>query len=238
MKINTHKPVSATYLVFSMLGLALLAVLFFSIPSAYADALQSRLFGFSFILICVLGALAGVYPSKCLGKGSEVEDYLPGKMHSKDEAEASVAFRGHHPTCTSYSSHVIHLRGESYCAGCSGLAFGALVSALGTALYLLFSIHLDEVSTPIFWLGSAGVALGLLQYHLGADTASIHFLLNVLFVLGAFLILISVLGKGSTLLGFYFLGVLLYWIATRIVLSKTGHERTCNDCEKPCSQRF
>ncbi|HJX23002.1 MAG TPA: hypothetical protein VJ574_01155 [Candidatus Bathyarchaeia archaeon] len=150
-----------------------------------------------------------------------------------------MVFDGHHPSCGNFSSHVIYFKGRSYCAGCTGLVFGALISASGTALFIISGVQVGGYVTAIFLLGFAGVTLGQLQYNLHVDRALPHLLLNVAFVVGAFLIFLAVMGKGSALLGSYSLGLTVYWIVARILLSRTGHKRICNHCEtRPCSHQF
>jgi hypothetical protein len=238
--MTRYEVVSSTYLTFSFLGLALLTILTFSIPSSSSTtALQSQFFGLFFIAICVSGMLAGIYPSKCLGNSSKSGDAPPRKTGFENEADTNMVFKGHHPSCGSFSSHIVHFKGRSYCAGCTGLVFGALFSASGTALFLLSGVKVGGDVTAIFLLGFVGVTLGLLQYNLRVDRAMLHLLLNVAFVVGAFLIFLAVMGKGSTLLGSYSMGLTVYWIVARILLSRTGHKRICSHCEtRPCSYQF
>ena len=90
----------------------------------------------------------------------------------------------------------------------------------------------------IFWLGFIGVACGLLQYNLSnVNRGPVHFFLNVIFVLGAFLLLVGVNEiSGSSFLGVYLLTLIVYWIMARITLSQLEHRKICATCNsKLCS---
>jgi hypothetical protein len=91
----------------------------------------------------------------------------------------------------------------------------------------------------MFWSGLAGVAIGLLQYELFTNKASLHFLLNVIFVVGAFLLLVGVSEMNSSLsLGIYFLLVILFLINVRSTLSRLEHEKKCATCNvEDCSMK-
>jgi hypothetical protein len=109
----------------------------------------------------------------------------------------------------------------------------------GTALY----VFLQDLSTQLvavsFWAGLAGVTVGLLQYELFVERASLHFLLNVIFVVGAFLLLIGVNEMNSSLsLGIYFLIVILFLINVRSTLSRLEHGKKCAICNaEDCSMK-
>jgi len=59
----------------------------------------------------------------------------------------------------------------------------------------------------------------------------VHFILNVLLVVGSFFILIGVIEtNGTVLVEMYFLVTTMYWILARIVLSDLEHQRICKMC--------
>jgi hypothetical protein len=141
---------------------------------------------------------------------------------------------GHHPTCGQFSTHVINVRGRTYCAGCSGLLTGALTAIGGSIAYSAAAFRFEGEAISIFYLGSVMVLLGLLQYAKPFMTkGSIHFALNTLFVIGTFFLLVSVIEiNGGLSIEMYLLAITLYWILIRILLSDREHERICVECEQ------
>jgi hypothetical protein len=148
-----------------------------------------------------------------------------------------ISYRGHHPTCGSFSSHVIQIGGKIYCAGCAGLVVGALIALAGTAYYFFLQDLSAQFVAISFWAGLVGVTLGLLQYELFVNKASLHFLLNIIFVVGALLLLVGVNEmNGSLSLSIYFLLVILFLISVRSTLSRLEHEKKCSICKaEDCS---
>jgi hypothetical protein len=130
--------------------------------------------------------------------------------------------------------------GAVYCAGCTGLFVGAVIALAGSTLYFFLGVALPN-TLVVFWLGFAGVALGLLQHPLYAFFKTKHgvvrVLVNIGFVVGAFLLLCSVTElTGNLLLEVYLLVAILYWIFTRIALSRRSHEGICTACgDRSCT---
>ncbi len=231
-KLNRYRLVSFAYTGTSLLGLFILASLAFS-TSAYTATLAFRK-QFTFLVfgaICILGAIAGIYPSKC----SRVSYVGVHSDHASEEARKSAAekvtvFKGHHPTCGNFSSHVLELRGKTYCAGCGGLIIGATASLFGALLFIVFGLNVGEAGRLAFGLGFMGVTCGLLQYNLPVNRGAFHFCLNSLFVLGAFLLLIGISEVDSIVLDLYFLTLVTYWIIARVMISRLNHRQTCAGC--------
>jgi len=143
-----------------------------------------------------------------------------------------ISYRGHHPTCGNFSSHVIQIGGKIYCAGCAGLVVGAVIALAGTASYFFLQDFSAQLVAAFFWAGLAGVTVGLLQYELFVNKAFLHFLLNIIFVVGALLLLIGVNEmNGSLSLSIYFLLVILFLVNVRSTLSRLEHEKRCSICK-------
>lgn len=231
-RMTRYKLVSIAYLGVSLLGLCLLAVLVSSTPISSSNLTFRTHLTFScFGAICILGIIAGIYPSKC----SSVRHFRSIKKNvsqidREDSDKKAVVLSGHHPTCETFSSHVILFRGKTYCAGCTGLVAGAIASLFGILLYFLVGLNITESGKFIFYMGFVGVACGLLQYELPVNKGIVHFLLNIIFVLGAFFLLISVSEANSVGLDLYFLALTVYWIVTRIIMSRLEHLRMCATC--------
>jgi hypothetical protein len=129
---------------------------------------------------------------------------------------------------------VVHIGGAVYCAGCTGLVLGAAIALVGSTLHFFLGVPLTY-ALVVFWLGFAGVALGLLQHPLYAVSKPRHgvvrVFVNIGFVVGAFLLLASLAGlTNNLLLEVYLLLAIVYWIFTRIAMSRRAHSRICTLC--------
>jgi len=224
---------SLMFTIVSLLGLCLLAV--FTFYSKMPPSQQQKPWiGLGFITICALGILAGVFPSRCssvLHQRKSVNKN-PAVEKKADNGETVVTVKGHHPDCGNFNAHTFQFGDKIYCAGCMGLVTGATFAILGTLAYFFFGLNIQGLGVLVFWSGFFGVFLGLLQYmKFFVTRAFIHFILNVVFVLGTFLLLLGVAEvNGSVSLESYFLGLTLYWILIRILLSQWEHKKTCTSC--------
>ncbi|MEM0314285.1 MAG: hypothetical protein QXQ41_07035, partial [Candidatus Bathyarchaeia archaeon] len=80
--------------------------------------------------------------------------------------------------------------------------------------------------------GQIGVALGLFQFKF---RNFMRLALNAIFVIACFLILAGADSvAGNLLLDLYIFGLILYWLFTRIMLSKWDHTRICRKCGFSC----
>jgi len=230
----THKVLPFFYLGISLCGLSILVVLtLFAQPPAASFPLQKSLTVIFFITICFLGILAGIYPTSCLNifniKEIHSNTYSP---NPNSTAETKINIVGHHPTCGKFSNHVIRFNNKIYCAGCTGLVTGAIISILGSLIYLFF-IPIDKnVHFTLFWLGFALVILGLTQHNLyNLGRSSLHLFLNIIFPVGALFLVIGVNELvNNFFLDLFLLAFVIYWISTRIILSKAEHRRICAAC--------
>jgi len=223
---------SLCYIGLSLFGLGILAFLTFTFKASVRNfPLQRELTGSIFAAICLQGIVVGVTPSSCSrilhlrGRGND-----PEKTGQKD-LRATLKFRGHHPTCGNFSAHVLQVRGKTYCAGCSGLVTGAIISLTGNFLYFFAGLNFGGAGFFVFGVGSVGVVFGLLQHHIFKGRGASRFFSNVIFASGAFLILVGVNElTGSLLLECYLFTLIIYWIITRIMLSKLEHNKICAAC--------
>ena len=224
------------FLGISLLGLVLVAVLTFNTqPSEVITPRQRFAVGLVFGSICFLGIMAGVFPSRC-SRIFHFQEERGSRLVSREKSGSVrteyIAFEGHHPDCEDFSAHVFRIGDKKYCAGCTGLVAGAVFSFFGSLIFFSTEIVLGNVGVLVFWLGFVGVVLGLLQHSLSRNWGSgVHLLLNATFVLGAFLLLVGIDAiKGDMFLEGYFLVLTLYWILTRIFLSRQEHRRICRAC--------
>jgi len=213
-------------------GLFLLVLATFMTPVSMTQIpFQKQLVGSFFEIICLLGIVAGVSPSRCLAFLFWRSHRSPLK-YPDDAMRTELAFRGHHPSCTHFSAHILQLGDKTYCAGCAGMVVGAIIALFGSAVYSFAGFQVGENATILFWLGFLGVACGFLQFYLfDLKSRTIRIFLNTSFVLGAFLLLIGIDGKtGNLVLESYLLTLIVYWIVTRITLSKRRHREICAAC--------
>ncbi|MHA2387069.1 MAG: hypothetical protein ACXAEE_12740 [Candidatus Thorarchaeota archaeon] len=219
----------------SLLGLGLvplMAVRSIMTPSVIES--QSLVVGFSFITICLLGGIAGIRPSTCsvsLSPDSKQDDReMSQELLSRKES----ARRGHHYPCEDFSTHVLKIGDSVFCAGCTGLSTGAALAIIGSFFYFIIGVPLVYAEF-VFWMGFIGVVIGIIQHNiyrvLGNPGGAFRFLLNVIFVSGAFLLLAGTDQlAGNITINSYILLVVLFWIYTRIVMSKSEHQRICSQC--------
>ena len=222
----------------SLLLIAILAALALTTQPENAQAQKGNVSA-AFGAICILGIAAGTSPSRCNQLFMHFQTDKPTRIEQGDTSQKKreISYRGHHPTCGSFSSHVIQIGGRIYCAGCAGLVVGAVIALAGTALYVFLQDLSTQLVSVFFWAGLVGVTLGLLQYELFVNKAPVHFLLNVVFVVAALLLLVGVNEMNSSLsLSIYFLLVILFLISVRSTLSRLEHEKKCAICKaEDCS---
>ena len=227
---RTRYSLSLAYVSVALSGLFLLAWLTLNPPILISKTpFHKQVIGLIFTAICLFGIILGISPSRF----SRIT-HIRSQKKKDDEAgrgNSRSAYKGHHPVCGNFSSHVLTIRGKPRCAGCTGLVIGAIISLLGSLLYFFLDFRVGETATLVFWLGFGSVVCGLLQYHILMKQSLVHFLVNVVFVFGAFLLLVGVSELASSpVLEAYLFALMIYWIITRIMLSQREHEKICAAC--------
>jgi hypothetical protein len=174
-----------------------------------------------FASICVLGIIAGLSPSWC-------------SFSSKSERRGNDGAAGHHPDCGYFTGHTVRIGQKVFCAGCSGLVLGASLALIG-----LVSGGYPFVVPVGFWFGVLLVGLGLAQHYIDLGSAWLHLVLNIVFVMGAWLMFEAIqLMNLSFLVSAYFLMVTVFWIFARIRMSQWFHVGVCRGCSTKCMLRF
>jgi len=236
------KSLSFWFQVFSFIALVLIPLIVVrTMMTSPGVVSQPQFLGLTFIIICVLGAIAGVRPSSFSRSGSHKSRQKEGNdSQDHDRLEQKPILRGHHYSCDSFSDHVLRIGSNVYCAGCTGLTTGAIIAILGSLVYFFLGVTiLDEL--VVFWVGFSGVFIGLVQHRiyrsLSIKNGFFRFVLNVIFVVGAFLVLVGADRiTGDLTVDLYIVCAILLWILTRIVMSKGEHERICKRCDdETCS---
>jgi hypothetical protein len=235
MKAQKVEPASIniTFLiVVSVFGL-LSSIFFVFHPASIKDNFPFRnlVAGSALSIICISGIFAALFPSSCkaipkIWKSNKNVD-LP-EVHE-------TTLRAHHPLCDNYSAHILSIGEMKFCATCSGLLIGATFVLLGTALCFFGNLRIGEPSTLV-WVGTAGVTLGLLQPAFPKFSNGLtRFLASVLFVVGTFLLLVSINEATKNIsIDLFFIAVSLLWILTKIALSQRDHQNICSLCTKRC----
>jgi hypothetical protein len=185
---------------------------------------RKPLIGSIFSLICISGILAALFPKQC----SQTFHFQKGNMNLSSH---KVNTTSHHPDCGRFSAHTIRIGSHTLCAACTGLLLGALVALVGTASYFFSDANLEVGFTGVL-IGAVGIVLGFLQLKF---RGFIRLILNMFFVVGAFLILVGIDQlTESVFVDFFLVALVAFWILTRIQLSQWDHWKICSSCESQC----
>lgn len=231
----TRYPNVAYFMIFalgvSLFSLFILLMLASHPPAIYESFLwQKPMVGLIFSLICVLGMFAAVFPSKCSG-----DNHLRRRDEKISSDTVTITLVGHHLDCSEFSSHVIDIHNRKLCAACTGLFIGASISLIGAIIYYFFGWNIGGSGLTMVYVGTVGVILGFLQLRFRGFC---RLALNILFVLGAFLILTGMdVRTQSLLIDLFVLFLVVFWIWTRIILSRWDHWRICTECKLKCKYK-
>jgi len=213
----------------SIFGLFVVLILAVNPPIIYESFFWRKpLVGSVFSLICILGIFAALFPNQCSQAFHFRKENVNLNLHRNHATS-------HHPDCEKFSAHVIHISSHTLCAACTGLLLGAVIALVGTAFYFFGGWHIEDAGFPAVLIGVTGTFLGFFQLKF---RSFIRMILNVFFVLGAFLILVGIDTIIESLFVDFFLSALTaFWILTRIQLSRWDHWRICSSCKSPCEVR-
>ncbi len=224
------KAVMSFAVVVSVFGLGFTSVAILSMPP-FPDSFAHRkpLIGAAFAAICILGALAVLFPKQCsAGLPLSNGKLEPNAVEMGLNSCTSSRRRGHHPDCGRYDDHVITLDSRCLCAACTGLFVGAMIALSGVLLYFFLNLSVRGFSMPLVLLGQAGIVAGLVQFKF---KRYIRASANSFFVVAALLILAGVdEALGSTFIDLYCVLLIVFWLFTRILISSWDHERICREC--------
>jgi hypothetical protein len=241
MQIASGRIQSFYYIGMSLAGLSLLTMLsiYSQIPTTDFP-FRRQLVISVFILTCLLGIIAGASPSTCFNMLYIKKSRKPNSYNSNGSSriQRKVDYVGHHPVCSSFSSHTMSFGKSVYCVGCTGLIIGATISIIGSLIYVLVDPNFGRASQLIFWTGFVWVWLGLIQHNISVlGGVLVHLLLNIVFVVGAFFLLVAIdVINGNFVLELYLFGLIFFWIFARTKLSQLEHGRICASCGlKDCS---
>jgi hypothetical protein len=211
----------------SMFGLLFTLLLVVSPPIIHQSlSWRKPLIGSVFILICTLGILATLLPKRC----SQAFHFQRG---TSSLALSRIRIASHHPDCGKFSAHVLRIDGHTFCAACTGLLSGGIISILGALVYFLVGWPFVLAPFAVALIGITAVFLGFFQLKFRGILRSV---LNAFFVFGALLILVGVDElSGGLFVDFLLESFIAFWIFTRIQLSQWDHQRICKNCEFHCN---
>lgn len=164
MKTLTNSEPSRFFLLFlvavSVFGLTIAPLLLLQ-PNLQADQSPMRrpLIGAIYCIVCIVGVVAVFYPGKCRMMFKKPND----STDNKNPSASAVPFKGHHPDCEEFSANRITIRGSVFCAACSGLLVGAIVSILVAVLFSLGFLGFGTVSLWVLAAGEVLMLVGLVQ---------------------------------------------------------------------------
>lgn len=201
--------------------------------SLYPPALKENfiwrkpLIGSIFTLICISGIVTVFYPEKC-SEALSLPKIKAAKSFANED-NIPIALKGHHPDCAKFSPHIIYVKGKAFCAACTGLLLGALVAITGTALYFFAGWTLGQSSSLFVWAGQAGIVFGFVQFKFKGYA---RLAMNALFAVGAFLVLVGIdMVAENIFIDLFLVGLIAFWLFTRILISKWNNWRICFSCE-------
>jgi len=227
----------------SLIGLVLALMLLLYTPTSQDFPWRRPIVGSTYASICVLGAIAVFFPKKCSQtlnpKSWKTALTTTNGASQPEERKTTTLFgfkltHGHHPNCESFRDHEFQIGNKTFCAGCTGLLIGALISLVTVSAYFLSPVQLDIV-IPLIGLGFITVLAGLLTPTLITGRSTIRLAMNALLILG----MSSILVGTDTLLrsiqiDLYLISLDVVWLTTRISLSQISHERICTYCTRKC----
>lgn len=234
-----------------LVSVSLFGLLLVTLPAVFPLPIQEDLqwrkplIGSVFGLICSLGIIAVFFPGHC--STTFRSDNTENRKHAV-LTEGNTAFHttstifglkithGHHPTCEGFTAHEFQIGKKTFCTACMGLLLGALITLFGVAAYFFRGWNIGQNISLLLISGVLSVGLGLSQYmFFDIRWRLIRFLLNAFFIFGTFLVLAGIDAvANSSVLDFFVIFLCVFWLFTRILLSKNIHDKICQTCSLKC----
>jgi ABC-type nickel/cobalt efflux system permease component RcnA len=188
-------------------------------------------------IVCILGIVAVFYPAKCRlmfqkpntpNRQNPNPPLYKGRGVASEQQTTTVPIKGHHPDCEGFTANRVTIRGRVFCASCSGLLIGAIAALAMALLFSLGAFSLGHDSLLIFPIGAALMLLGLAQILM---SGYVKLAVNALFVVGSSIMIIIIDSAAKNLLlDAYVLGLIVFLLSLRIMLSDWHNKRTCLAC--------
>jgi hypothetical protein len=227
-ELPSNKPI-IFLLAASIFGLLTVLALVAANPVVHDDySWRKPVIGSLFSAICIAGATAAFRPNKCTERFEPEET----RKTAIDDQTTDSQIEGHHPDCGCFSAHTIAFSKRVICAACSGLALGAFLAVLVTVVYVFAGSIPAGIGRLLLIVGGVCVLLGFAQLEF---KGFLRLALNTVFVCGAYFVLIGAdILAGNAVLDLYVIGLIGFWIWTRIALSDWDHRRICSSCSQDC----
>jgi len=234
-----------------LVSVSLFGLLLVTLPAVFPLPIQvdfqwrKPLVGSVFGVICLLGMIAVFFPGRCstvfhADNGENTSDAVPTKGKSAFDKTVTISglkiTHGHHPSCEGFTPHEFQIGKKTFCTACMGLLLGALITLFGVAAYFFRGWNIGENISLFLISGVLSVGLGLFQYvFFDFQWRLIRFLLNAFFIFGTFLVLAGIDAVANSLiLDFFVILLCVFWLFTRILLSKNIHSKICQTCNLKC----
>jgi hypothetical protein len=232
MKTETRPPFLMKFaLLVSLFGLLTTILLMAYAQKVSEDFFLRRLLiGSTFIAMCAAGTAAALSPRKC---STSFDTHVPKATSMEDsKTVSSVGSKAHHPNCGKFSAHTIRFRRTLYCAACSGLVVGASLAVAMSVAYFFLGLSIGGSNLVFMAVGPLGLLLGFIQFMF---KGWVRVAANAFFVSGTSLIVIGIDQIiGSFFVDLYVMGLVAFWIMTRIAISQWDHSRICLICNYQC----
>jgi hypothetical protein len=187
--------------------------------------------GSIFALICFLGILLAMSPRKCSETFGH-QERMKATASSLETSNLAVSTKGHHYACSKFSGHTVEVNEHVVCAACTGLLLGGIGGLLGSFFYFFAGWTFPQNGSLTVVIGVVAMTFGFLQLKFGGFA---RLVLNMFFVLGAFLILTGLdYVTGSLFVDLFSIVLIVFWLFTRILFSQWDHWRICRACSASC----
>lgn len=245
IRVGCYNPTVLSMVSLSLIGLIFASVIIFYTPATQDFPWRRPIIGLTYALVCILGSIAVFFPKKCsqliCSKDSAHSTISPDPSQRYKKRTTSIfGFKlthGHHPDCEGFSDHEFQIGNKTFCAGCTGLLIGALVSLVMASAYFSNQVHLNKVEIPLIGFGFTAILVGLLTSICITLRSPTKLATNAFLIIGMTSILV---GADALLhniqIDLYIIALSILWLMTRISLSQLNHERICINCTERCVQ--
>jgi hypothetical protein len=187
-----------------------------------------------FVICSIFGISLAVWPNWVNRLLHQKDVNLIAHANQKEYNNKNQIRIGHHLKCDPFKDHTLKINGKTFCAGCTGLAFGAAFSIFLMVLYVLFILDLSSLTFLIlFLIGLFLILQNFFEVLLPRRKVAFHLFSSIFLIIGFYLIIISTIQlTNEKIFGFFALIISFLWLDTRIQLSNWHHELICNSCNK------
>ncbi|MBU0498366.1 MAG: hypothetical protein KKC68_00880 [Candidatus Thermoplasmatota archaeon] len=230
--MNQERTIQYTILIVSF-AIALIVILGIYQTSTTPIPFYERLIiGSLFIVINTSGAIAALRPG-ILRRILRISQ----PTSQKGQKKQLVRLQGHHPTCGRFIRHTLTYRKKIYCAGCLGLAIGAIIANIVMIIYIWRIVQLSTTSAFILLVISLFLIIhGFTELFWLRSNEWYHTFTNILFILGFALLVFAVLERTNDITnGIISIIFSILWVDARIYLSRWKHQQICRQCTSKCS---